>query len=148
MQQRGGVAQGAAAFHKKDSTWRQVPGRASESPQARKAYDLVRSLVAKYPTEASLKAAGFQLAKGSTNHYDVSAQKLFSVDGVKLAHLVVKDGMVAQAQFDSSARNASDPPPSWSGVQWHYHDHGNASWMFHVSAGKPIDQAFIEEHAH
>lgn len=140
-----GASLPAQQFHAKDSNWRQIPGRASESPQARAAFAALQDLVRQYPTEQALTAAGYRLAPGSTNHYEIPRDRRTYDDGqVHIAHLIVENGRVTGAQFDSNARQVTDPPPAWSGVQWHYHDHGKASWMFHVSAQQPIDTAFIE----
>lgn len=137
----------AAKFHAKDSEWILNPGSASQDPRAQKAYAGLQAFVRKYPTEAALKAAGFTTDKPGGNHYKgPGMHEIYPNDGqTGVAWVVVDKGKVVSAQLDSNARKASDPPPSWKGVAWHYHDHGKSSWMFHVRADKPIDEAFVEQ---
>lgn len=144
-----GPAQSAGTFKASGSDWKQVPGRASDSPKAQRAFSVLQDLMKRYPTPAALEAAGISKAPGSTNHYQVSDRKFYDDGSTHLAHLIVENGRVTGAQFDSNARQLSSPlPEGWSGVQWHYHGHNNASWMFHVDGTQPIDQAFIEKHQH
>ena len=139
-----GPVQAGNAFHAAGSSWKQVPGRSSESPEAVKAYGAVQAFIAKYPTEQSLKDAGFTSDQGG-NHYNVGRAKVYDDGTTHLAHVIVENGKVTGAQFDSNARNQADAPPAWSGVQWHWHDHGKSGWMSHMDASKPIDLAFIEQ---
>lgn len=144
-----GPTQAGGAFKAGGSDWKQVPGRASDSPKAQRAFAVLQDLISRYPTPQALEAAGIKLAPGSTNHYEVKQRNFYDDGETHLAHLIVENGRVTGAQFDSNARQLSSPvPEGWSGVQWHYHDHNKASWMFHVDGTKPIDAAFIEKHQH
>lgn len=139
----------AQRFTAKNSTWAQAPGQASSDPRAQKAFAALQKAISQYPTEAALRAAGYAPATPGSNHFTKQGIREFYDDGeTHLAHFIVKDGKVTSAQFDSNKRNATDQPPPWAGVQWHYHDHGKSGWMFHVDATKPIDSAFVEQHAH
>lgn len=81
--QHPAAGSGEARFHHADSTWQQILGKASESEKARSAYATLQKLVARYPPEAALRAAGFTTDPGE-NHYDVSSLKAWD-DGQ--AHL-------------------------------------------------------------
>jgi hypothetical protein len=124
---------------------RRVNGQVANRPKSQQVYDVVRQLIARYPTVDALRAAGADVPanpKGG-DHIKIPAGNDDLLRQVKdsdtwLEWLVIEnDGTVGSAQI---TQKTSATPPQWGGI-WGNHDTGKA-FMTHVYANRPIDEAF------
>ena len=125
--------------------WGGQPYSVADVDKSRGVYDRLKALAAQYPTEASLIAAGWTQTSPTSKHYTPPKSVMDGVlnDGVThMQHLVVKDGLVIGAQFNSSKY---DLPPEWGGL-WHRHDdkakESDKLWMAHIYIDRPFQDAF------
>lgn len=127
--------------------WGGVPDQIADPGKSRGVYERLSALIARYPTEASLEAAGWQPTAPGGTHYTPPRSVMDQVldDGVThMQHLVVKDGKTVGAQLNS---NRYDVPPAWGGL-WHRHEdkakESEKLWMAHLYVDRPFEHAFVE----
>jgi hypothetical protein len=122
-----------------------IPGKASNSPEAVRAYRIAQKVIATFPTAAALERAGFKTDAGGS-HYDIPREVVQRIAGEPLPFdmgrwVVDKStGKTIMAQMDTTFKGTT--PPQWPGVEWHQHAAGT-QWMMHVNITRPIDEAFV-----
>ena len=120
-------------------------GKASDSPEAVRAYRIAQKVIAVFPNKAALERAGYR-TDGGGSHYDIPRAVIERIAGEPLPYDMGRwvidrsTGKTIMAQMDSTYKGATPPP--WPGVEWHQHAPGT-QWMMHVNVTRPIDQAFV-----